>query len=67
MVMTASDPHDKHSPESATRQRQHESLIRWRCPNCGQMHFTVPDDEPPDICAYCSDMTTWQRLQSPDD
>ncbi|RMG86204.1 MAG: winged helix-turn-helix transcriptional regulator [Chloroflexi bacterium] len=30
----------------------------WECPNCGQRHFS--DEEPPDICDYCQDMTTWR-------
>jgi hypothetical protein len=37
-------------------------ILRWRCPNCGQQIFTNPDENPPDMCAYCQDMTTWQCL-----
>jgi rubrerythrin len=62
MVTTANNPHDPQHRESSTHPRQPDTLIRWRCPNCGQTHFTAPDDEPPDICAYCCDMTTWKRL-----
>jgi len=35
----------------------------WRCPNCGQVHF---GDSPPDMCAFCQDFTTWQRLEEDD-
>ncbi|MCU0514176.1 MAG: hypothetical protein MUE40_16595 [Anaerolineae bacterium] len=41
------------------------ALQRWRCPNCGQQHFTAAEDTPPDICAGCRDMTTWQRVPAP--
>jgi hypothetical protein len=34
-----------------------------RCPNCGQNIFVTAEDEPPEICQYCNDMTTWQVLQ----
>ncbi|MGJ3238529.1 MAG: hypothetical protein ACFE0Q_07465 [Anaerolineae bacterium] len=37
-------------------------LRRWRCPNCGQLIFTAPDDRPPDMCDYCQDFTTWRRI-----
>lgn len=37
-------------------------LVRWRCPNCGQTYFAAPDEAPPDMCHYCEDMTTWQRI-----
>jgi predicted RNA-binding Zn-ribbon protein involved in translation (DUF1610 family) len=40
-----------------------EQVVRWRCPNCGQTIFTGIDSEPPDICNYCRDMTTWQRVE----
>jgi len=39
-------------------------IVRWRCLTCGQQHFTTPGQEPPDICDYCQDMTTWERLES---
>ncbi len=35
----------------------------WRCPNCGQRCF---GEHPPDLCAYCSDFTTWQPV-APDE
>lgn len=41
-------------------------LVRWRCMNCGQQFFCLPEEEPPDICDYCQDMTTWQQLSPPD-
>ncbi|NWF67575.1 MAG: bifunctional DNA primase/polymerase [Chloroflexi bacterium] len=39
-------------------------LQLWRCPNCGQQHFA---DVPPQICAFCCDMTTWERVFLPPD
>lgn len=36
----------------------------WLCPNCGQLHFA---DTPPDMCDYCQDFTTWQRINRLDD
>ena len=33
---------------------------QWRCMNCGQYVFVVIDCDPPDVCQYCNDMTTWQ-------
>jgi len=50
------------SPENKLPTTKKKKVVRWRCPNCGQMFFTAPDDEPPDICHYCRDMTTWQRV-----
>ena len=38
--------------------------IRWRCLNCGQHVFVIAGLDPPDICAYCSDMTTWQMVDN---
>ena len=35
---------------------------RWRCLNCGQMVFVQAFDDPPDICQFCDDMTTWRLL-----
>lgn len=35
-------------------------IVRWVCPNCGQTYFS--EDAPPDMCDFCSDFTTWQRL-----
>jgi hypothetical protein len=35
------------------------NLLRfWRCPNCGQFYFA---DDPPDMCDFCHDFTTWQE------
>jgi predicted RNA-binding Zn-ribbon protein involved in translation (DUF1610 family) len=49
---------EKQSSSTTEKKR----VVRWRCPNCGQTVFTAPDYEPPDICNYCRDMTTWQRV-----
>jgi len=38
------------------------TILRWRCPNCGQQVFTNPDEPPPDMCDYCDDYTTWQQF-----
>ncbi|MFN8375055.1 MAG: bifunctional DNA primase/polymerase [Anaerolineae bacterium] len=35
------------------------SLKLWKCPNCGQVHFA---EEPPDMCDFCRDFTTWKPL-----
>jgi len=35
------------------------ALPVWCCPNCGQRHF---GEDPPDMCAYCADFTTWRRV-----
>jgi rubrerythrin len=32
--------------------------LTWECPNCGQNFF---GEQPPDLCAYCRDFTTWRR------
>lgn len=32
--------------------------LTWECPNCGQTFF---GQQPPDLCAYCQDFTTWRR------
>lgn len=34
----------------------------WRCPNCGQSHFS---DDPPEMCDFCRDFTTWRELVVP--
>jgi rubredoxin len=31
----------------------------WLCPNCGQMYF---GDNPPDLCDFCGDFTTWRPV-----
>jgi len=33
--------------------------ITWVCPNCGQQFF---GKNPPDLCDYCQDFTTWRRV-----
>ncbi|MDQ7025357.1 MAG: hypothetical protein Q9P01_01125 [Anaerolineae bacterium] len=50
------------TPEKQSSTTEKKRVVRWRCPNCGQTLFTAPNDEPPDICNYCRDMTTWQRV-----
>jgi hypothetical protein len=35
------------------------AMCYWRCPNCGQMNFS---EEPPDMCDFCQDFTTWQHV-----
>ncbi len=34
----------------------------WYCPNCGQTYF---GDDPPDMCDFCEDFTTWKRVPRP--
>lgn len=41
------------------------TILRWRCPNCGQQVFTPPDESPPELCDYCADYTTWERYTPP--
>ena len=36
----------------------------WRCMNCGQQVFVAVSLDPPDVCQYCRDMTTWQCIES---
>lgn len=57
--MTSSQPN--HNPQQPPESDE-PVIERWRCPNCGQQHFTACGQEPPDICAYCQDMTTWEHL-----
>ena len=35
---------------------------RLRCLNCGQLIFAAAETEPPEVCQYCNDMTTWQVI-----
>jgi hypothetical protein len=56
----------KPTPDNQPSSTENKPVVRWRCPNCGQTLFTAPDYEPPDICAYCRDMTTWQRVEDED-
>jgi rubrerythrin len=37
---------------------QAATVSLWRCPNCGQTWF---GDDPPDVCDFCHDMTTWRQ------
>ncbi|MBZ0285720.1 MAG: hypothetical protein K8L97_33635 [Anaerolineae bacterium] len=34
--------------------------LRWECPNCGQHVFGA---EPPDLCDFCQDFTTWRCIK----
>ena len=53
--MTAPEPQTEPVPDPP-------GCRRWRCPNCGQMTFTLDDAAPDDICAYCDDFTTWEPV-----
>ncbi|GAB4516189.1 MAG: hypothetical protein OHK0046_21090 [Anaerolineae bacterium] len=35
----------------------------WQCPNCGQVLFS---DQPPDMCDFCRDFTTWRLIAEAD-
>jgi len=35
-------------------------VARWECPNCGQSYL---GDDPPDMCDFCGDFTTWRPLE----
>jgi len=62
-------PLDEHTHN--TQQHRHEiakgnkraTIVQWRCPNCGQHIFVVRGLEPPDLCEYCKDMTTWELVE----
>ena len=55
----------KPSQEAAMPMSQRSPLAtRWRCLNCGQLIFVEIDQEPPEICQFCRDMTTWQWIDS---
>jgi hypothetical protein len=45
--------------ESSEQGEPDGALCYWRCPNCGQMNFS---EEPPDMCDFCQDFTTWQLV-----
>ncbi|MBC8100062.1 MAG: hypothetical protein H7Y11_11515 [Armatimonadetes bacterium] len=50
-----------------TTENHRSDICYWCCPNCGQVHFS---DSPPDMCAFCRDFTTWERVSRaapPDD
>lgn len=49
--------------ESSPTLHHRADVRQWRCMNCGQHIFTTVQDTPPDICAYCCDMTTWQVIE----
>ena len=42
--------------------RQNAKVKRLRCLNCGQHIFVAAESEPPEICQYCDDMTTWRAI-----
>jgi hypothetical protein len=60
-LMTDDDVNAPVPPDSDdSRQRPPgTSLIIWQCPNCGQSYF---GEQPPDMCDYCQDFTTWRRV-----
>ncbi len=48
----------------ATASKKHLTHTeQWRCMNCGQHVFVVVGSNPPDICQYCNDMTTWKPTE----
>lgn len=40
-----------------------KGVNRLRCLNCGQHIFVAAESEPPEICQYCADMTTWRLIE----
>ncbi len=63
MTSTAFDGNGAGNDEACANSKHLTDAIRWRCLNCGQNIFVVSDTEPPDICQYCKDMTTWQLIE----
>ena len=53
---------DKNGARDKNAGNQEKQTERWRCPNCGQHVFVDARCEPPDICQYCKDLTTWERF-----
>ena len=39
--------------------RKRGFVVRYKCGNCGQL-WAFSDVEPPLLCDYCGDVTTWQ-------
>jgi rubrerythrin len=39
-----------------------QTIRIWECPNCGQSYF---GENPPDLCDYCQDFTTWRLSENP--
>ena len=54
-------PADPPNAKAAAKHLTHTE--QWRCMNCGQYVFVVVGFDPPDICQYCNDMTTWQLAE----
>lgn len=50
-VTPASDAAHQRTPATA--------IMFWECPNCGQSYF---GEQPPDLCDYCQDFTTWRPV-----
>lgn len=50
--------------ETQHRQQNGKSsrIIHWRCPNCGQIFFTMSEDELPATCGICHQAIAWERL-----
>ncbi len=48
--------------ESKTKTQRQEKVERWRCLNCGQQIFVSSVQNPPDVCQFCADMTTWESV-----
>ncbi|MBL8153260.1 MAG: hypothetical protein JNM70_03675 [Anaerolineae bacterium] len=45
--------------DSTSAEHPHDFSITWQCPNCGQIVF---GRQPPEVCDYCRDLTTWRRV-----
>ncbi|HEX2906162.1 MAG TPA: hypothetical protein VHO69_04835 [Phototrophicaceae bacterium] len=62
-------PHRPSEPPPNPPERQSEARPRhldtqiWECPNCGQSYFGA---QPPDLCDYCRDFTTWRLIKPAD-
>lgn len=54
---------DAQEGERESRLRHDASLKRLRCLNCGQNIFVATDADPPEICQYCDDITTWRLIK----
>jgi len=54
------DDPTQYDDDTDTRTKRSD-VEQWRCLNCGQHIFVVIDTDPPDICEYCKDMTTWEH------
>ena len=52
----------KQKRDNLLKSEERGSVSRLRCLNCGQLIFVNAGGEPPEVCQYCDDMTTWQAL-----